>query len=45
MRLRKAVTKDLGILYYGLPLSKNPTSVLYDRIMGIDDLDAVAEEF
>jgi predicted Zn-dependent protease len=28
VRLRKMVTKDIGILYYGLPPSDNPRSVL-----------------
>jgi predicted Zn-dependent protease len=44
-RLRKIVTKDIGILYYGLPQSQNPNSVLYNQIMGIDELDEVGEDF
>ena len=44
-RLRKIVTKDLGILYFGLPQSENPKSVLYNQIMGIEELDAVGEDF
>ncbi|MGA2021909.1 MAG: hypothetical protein ABSH02_15050 [Candidatus Sulfotelmatobacter sp.] len=44
-RLRKMVTKDIGILYYGLPQSENPKSVLYDQPMGIQELDQVGEEF
>ena len=44
-RLRKIVTKDIGILYYGLPHSDNPHSVLYNQIMGIEELDAVGEDF
>jgi len=39
------VTKDIGILYYGLPQSSNPNSVLYNRILGIEELDAVGEQF
>ncbi len=45
IRLRKVVTKDIGILYYGLPQSDNPKSVLYSGILGIQELDAVGEEF
>jgi len=44
-RLRKIVTKDLGILYFGLPKSENPKSVLYNQIMGLEELDAVGEDF
>jgi predicted Zn-dependent protease len=45
IRLRKVVTKDIGILYYGLPQSNNPRSVLYGKILGIEELDRVSEEF
>jgi len=44
-RLRKMVTKDLGLLYYGLALSDDPRSVLYSNILGPDDLDRMAEDF
>jgi len=44
-RLQKIVTKDIGILYYGLPQSNDPRSVLYGQILGIQELDAVSEEF
>jgi predicted Zn-dependent protease len=44
-RVRKVVTKDIGLLYYGLPQSTNPKSVLYNQIMGIEELDAVGEDF
>jgi predicted Zn-dependent protease len=44
-RLRKIVTKDIGVLYFGLPQSENPKSVLYNQIMGIEELDAVGEDF
>lgn len=44
-RLRKIVTKDIGILYYGLPQSQNPSSVLYSQILGIQELDNVGEDF
>lgn len=45
IRLRKMVVKDIGILYYGLSQSQNPKSVLYQGIMGIQELDAVGEDF
>ncbi len=45
VRVRKVVTKDIAILYYGLGVSNDPRSVLYGGIMGIEDLDAVSEEF
>jgi predicted Zn-dependent protease len=44
-RLRKIVTKDIGILYFGLPQSTDPKSVLYNGIMGIEELDQQSEEF
>jgi hypothetical protein len=44
-RLRKMVTKDIGILYYGLAPNHNPRSVLYNQILGIEELDQVGEEF
>lgn len=44
-RLRKVVTKDIGMLYFGLPQNGNPKSVMYEFVVGIDDLDQVGEEF
>jgi predicted Zn-dependent protease len=44
-RLRKMVTKNVGIKYYGLPLSRDPRSVLYGQIGGVDDLDRISEYF
>ncbi len=44
-RLRKMVTKNLGILYYGLGVSDDPRSVLYRDILGPDDLDYASEDF
>ena len=44
-RMRKIVTKDIGILYYGLSQSPNQKSVLYNQIMGIEVLDAVGDNF
>ena len=45
VRLRKVVTKDIGILCFNLPQSSNPRSVLYDSILGIQELDAVSDDF
>jgi hypothetical protein len=39
------VKKDIGILYYGLSQSHNPKSVLYNGILGIQELDAVGDDF
>jgi predicted Zn-dependent protease len=44
-RLRKVITKNIGILYFHLPQNNNPRSVLYRSILGIDDLDRVGEDF
>jgi len=44
-RLRKMVTKNIGILCYGLPLSVDPRSVLYGNIGGTDELDVMTEDF
>ena len=44
-RLRKMVTKNVGILYFHLPQSNDPRSVLYRDIGGIQELDYMGEEF
>jgi len=44
-RLRKMVTKNIGILYYRLPQSNDPRSVLYKDVGGISELDYMGEEF
>jgi predicted Zn-dependent protease len=44
-RLQKVVTKDIGILFYGLPLSDDPGSVLYRDVGGPGDLDRMSEDF
>ena len=44
-RLQKMVTKDIGILYFGLPQSDDPGSVLYRNVGGPTDLDRMSEEF
>ena len=44
-RLRKMVMKNVGVLYYDLPLSSDPRSAMYRNILGIDDLDRMTEQF
>jgi predicted Zn-dependent protease len=44
-RLRKMITKNIGILYYRLPQSNHPRSVLYKNVGGISELDYMGEEF
>jgi predicted Zn-dependent protease len=44
-RLRKVVTKDLGILLFEKLPSQNPKSVLFDGIGGIQELDLVGDDF
>ena len=44
-RLRKMVTKNIGILYYRLPQSDDPRSVLYKDVGGLAELDYMGEEF
>jgi predicted Zn-dependent protease len=44
-RLRKMVTRDIGILYYGMPLNDDPRSVLNERLLSVEDLDQLSEDF
>jgi hypothetical protein len=44
-RLQKMITKDIGLLYFGLPLSDDPASVLYRDVGGPTDLDQMSEDF
>jgi predicted Zn-dependent protease len=44
-RLRKMITKNIGMLLYNLPQNNNPKSVLYSGILGVDELDAIGEDF
>jgi predicted Zn-dependent protease len=43
-RLRKMVTKNIGILYYRLQQSEDPRSVLYKNVGGIEEPDNMGEE-
>ena len=44
-RFRKMVSRNIGILVYELPPSRDPTSLLYHRVLGLDDLDLIQETF
>jgi predicted Zn-dependent protease len=42
-RARKMVTRYIGLLHYGLELSDDPTSLLYDNILSVGDLDRMGD--
>jgi predicted Zn-dependent protease len=44
-RLRKMVGKNIGVLYYGLPLSHDPRSLVYASVGGPQELDVMSESF
>jgi predicted Zn-dependent protease len=44
-RLRKMVAKNIGVLSYGLPLTVDPRSLLYNSILGLAELDFIEEDF
>ena len=44
-RLRKMVTKNLGVLYFGLEQSSDRRSVMFGPILGLRDLDSIGEDF
>jgi len=44
-RLRKMLTRYIGFMYFGLPESTDPKSVLYAPLLSLDDLDTMGEEF
>jgi predicted Zn-dependent protease len=44
-RMRKMLTKNIGILYYCLLVSRHPRSVLYWAVWGIEELDYMGEDF
>jgi hypothetical protein len=41
--LRKMLTKTVALQLYGLPLSADPRSVLYGRVLGLQDLARIDE--
>jgi predicted Zn-dependent protease len=44
-RLRKMIAKNVGVLYFGLPLSNDPRSVLFAHVGGPQELDVMSEVF
>jgi predicted Zn-dependent protease len=44
-RVRKMLTKTVGQLYFGLPLSNNRRSVMYGNVLSLADLDAMGEDW
>lgn len=44
-RLRKVIAKNIGILYYQLPRSENPRSVMYSSLDCVDELDEMGKDF
>src|SRR5262249_12969171 len=44
-RARKILTSNIGALVYRLPPSRDPSSVLFNRINGVDDIDVMGESF
>ena len=44
-RLKKMITKNIGLMYFGYFQSSDPKSVLYHSILSIDDLDRIGEDF
>jgi predicted Zn-dependent protease len=44
-RLRKMIFKNIGIMCYGLPVSRDPKSVLYGHVLSLGDLDDMSEFF
>jgi predicted Zn-dependent protease len=44
-RMRKMVTKYIGLMFFGLSESEDPGSAVYGRILSVADLDRIGEEF
>lgn len=44
-RLRKFVTRYIGFVYYGLPASTDPHSVLFDPVLSLGDLDRMGDDY
>ncbi len=45
LRLRKMVTKEIGVLYYHLPISRDNRSAMFGPIYSLEELDAMSEEY
>ena len=44
-RLRKMLSREIGFMYYRLPVSPDPRSVVRSSLMGVDELDEMGEDF
>jgi hypothetical protein len=44
-RLRKMLSKNIGIMYYKLPQKSDRRSVMFGPILGIHDLDSMGADF
>jgi tetratricopeptide (TPR) repeat protein len=44
-RMRKMLLKNIGAVYYLMPLNHDPKSVLYEDVEGVGDLDNMGEDF
>ena len=44
-RLRKFITRYIGLAYFGLPASTDPSSVLYENVLSVFDLDDMGEDY
>src|SRR5215217_2814569 len=44
-RMRKMLLKNIGILYYHMPVNHDPKSVLFEDVDEVEDLDKMGEEF
>ena len=45
LRMKKMITKNVGLMYFGHFQSSDPKSVLYQSILSIDDLDRAGEDY
>jgi predicted Zn-dependent protease len=44
-RVKKMITKNIGILYFKRNPSADPKSVLYNNVLGLEELDYMGEDF
>jgi hypothetical protein len=39
------LSRELGFIFYGLPISANPRSVVRSSILAVEELDELGEDF
>jgi predicted Zn-dependent protease len=44
-RMRKVIGKNIGVMYYRLPVSRDPRSMLFATIAGPQELDRMSESY